>query len=876
MERIIPKNTKVTTTIWKNFTLGDFIVAGICLAIAIMIAYSDIPQRIAFVIVLVVLSCFLYFPTPDDSRLWHFLEAAISFTFAQKKYTGVLAKRLSPYLEIKDDGLIVYPKYYARVVSVGQLEFSILDEEEQNSKISIFENVLRLADCDMSFDIVKIDRPLILDSLSESLFKRIERTEDDAKRKILLARIDQIDNINNLAKVYKPFFYLVFYCDNLDELNVVASRAINYLGSCEIGGDVLNGRETVKFLKYSHTRFFDEREVESLPPEKYIEFITPKNVQFKSRNYTIDGIQAFTLAVADYPVSINNAWGAELFDIDNAKIVLKIRPVERSKATKRLDKAVKEIGSHEDSIKKASEIVASESHMETMVSTLQSLERANETLSDCSLMITAYNNDLENYKTFRRTLRHQLNTYGFGISSLTFRQIPAFFSSNISRIQTLKRLERGITSSSLSAVFPFVSTDVLDCPDGVVLGHDASERFPVALDISKRDGKVYTNSNCLILGKPGSGKSYAAKTIVSNLFANDWRLFIFDVENEFSTLCSSLGGEKIDVGAATQGRINPFHIYGLLTDDGNVASTESVFQNHLLALESFLKITLDGIASDTLEYINNLIVETYNSRCITEKTDCSSLSPDDFPVFDDLMKLIHQKLDNQNKVQSPLNLQNLQRAETYITKFATGGRYSTLWNGFSTLRPDNQLTVFNFQSLLANKNHIVANAQMLLVMRFLEQEVINTRDKNRNREELIRTVILADEAHAFTDPKFPIALDFFYQMAKRIRKYAGSLFFITQNLGDGTATPEVASKTKAIFANCQYSFIFNLAPSDIQSLVLLYSNSGGINYQEQCEITNNPQGTCFLISAPRERVSISFVATPVVENLFIRNDEKKL
>ncbi|MDR3185827.1 MAG: ATP-binding protein [Christensenellaceae bacterium] len=876
MSRIIPKNTKVTPTIWKGFTIGDFIVAGVCMIITVMVAYSDIPQKTLIVMAFCVLSVSLFIPLPENGKIWHLIGSIVSFAFVKKNYTNAYVKQLVPYLEIQDDGLIVYPKYYSRVVSIGQLGFYILDEDTQDSKIAIFEHILRLADSGMCFDLVKIDRPIVLDAFSESLFSRIEKTKNNVKREILIDRIAQIDNINNLDKKHHAFYYLVFYGDSKKELDEIIHNADNLLNVCEIGGDILNGKETVKFLKYCHTRFFDEREVDGISPDKYIDYITPKEIRFNINGYSIDGIDAHTLAVADYPVSVNNAWGADLFDIDNTKIVLKIRPVERIKATNRLDRAVKELGSRDDTLKKASEIVAIENQMETMISTLQSLERENESLFDCTLTITAFNNDFENSRSFRKSLRRQLGASGFKISSLTFRQIPAFFSSNISRIRTLKRFERGVLSSSLSAVFPFVSPSILDTPNGVILGHDPTGRSPVALDISKRDGKMYTNSNCLILGKPGSGKSYTAKTIIANLFADDWRVFIFDVENEFSTLCASLAGEKIDVGAATQGRINPFHIYGLLTDDGNVASTDSVFQNHLLALESFFKITLDGIAPDTLEYVNNLIVETYMSKNINERTDCSKLLADQFPIFDDLLSIIHTKLNNTSNIVNPLNLQNLQRAEVYISKFAAGGRYSTLWNGVSTLRPDNQLTVFNFQSLLANKNHTVANAQMLLVMRFLEQEVINTRDKNKNKDKLIRTVIVADEAHAFTDPKFPIALDFLYQMAKRIRKYAGSLFFITQNLGDGTATPEVASKTKAIFANCQYSFIFNLAPSDIQSLVSLYSNSGGINHAEQTEITNNPQGTCFLISAPRERASITIVATSVIENLFIRKDEKQL
>ncbi|MDR0697453.1 MAG: DUF87 domain-containing protein [Christensenellaceae bacterium] len=870
--RVIPKNTKVKATIIKGLTMSDFVVAGFCLLFLGIIAFSSIPGKIFIVIGLAIPLGLLFAPITGEGRFYTHVGSVIQFLFAQKNYTGNEIKRLIPYTKIFDDGTIVYPDYFSKVISVGQIEFSLLTEHAQNNKISVLERLLRLVDDDGALDLVKIDRPLNLDPFSASLFEKVNLATADVKRSILKSRIEQIDRLNNLDKQYRPFFYFVFYGSTEKRLQETVSLAVSILHQCELVAEATNARETVNFLKYCNTRFFDEREILDVKPENFIDYIIPKKIKFSSSSYTADDVEAFSVAISDYPLSVSNAWGADMFNINNTKVVLKIRPIDRIKAIRRIDKAVNEIGSRESDIAKASEVVANESHLETMASTLQAIQNENESLFDCSITITAFNNNKEPSVAVRRAIRHKIISCGFKLSLLRSMQMQGFLASNISATRVLKRFERGINSSSLAAVFPFVSTSIIDMPDGIVLG---CNQYPVALDISKRDGN-HTNSNCLILGKPGSGKSYAAKTIITNLFADDWRVFILDVENEFSTLCNNVGGAKIDVGAATQGRINPFHIYGLLTDDGKTATSESVFTNHLIALESFFKITLEGISPDTLELVNNLIIESYSKRGISENTDFTTLRPDQFPVFDDLLSVVQSKLRNVKTTSNPHLTQNLQRAETYISKFATGGRYSSLWNGFSTLSADREFTVFNFQSLLANKNQIVANAQMLLVMRFLEQEIINTRDKNRDRKKLVRTVIVADEAHAFTDPKFPIALDFLFQMAKRIRKYAGSLFFITQNLGDGTANQEVSSKTQAIFANCQYSFIFNLPPQDIHRLVTLYEKSGGINTAEQDEITSNPQGSCFLISATRERASFSVVSTPVVENLFIRNDEKQL
>ena len=70
-----------------------------------------------------------------------------------------------------------------------------------------------------------------------------------------------------------------------------------------------------------------------------------------------------------------------------------------------------------------------------------------------------------------------------------------------------------------------------------------------------------TNSNIMIIGKSGSGKSHFTKKMVLRLLLQDIKTYIIDPEGEYKTLCKQLGGQMIDVGAAVDSRINPFHIF---------------------------------------------------------------------------------------------------------------------------------------------------------------------------------------------------------------------------------------------------------------------------------------------------------------------------
>lgn len=177
---------------------------------------------------------------------------------------------------------------------------------------------------------------------------------------------------------------------------------------------------------------------------------------------------------------------------------------------------------------------------------------------------------------------------------------------------------------------------------------------------------------------------------------------------------------------------------------------------------------------------------------------------------------------------------------------------------------------FDFQKLLANKNGLIANAQMLLVLKYLENEVIKNRDYNLKNGTDRKIIVVVDEAHLFIDEKYPIALDFMYQLAKRIRKYNGMEIVITQSIKDFAGTPETARKSMAIINVSQYSLIFPLSPSDMNDLCALYEKAGQINEIEADNIVHNERGCAFLISSPESRTNIRIVATPYFEKYSVK------
>mgnify|MGYP003292470649 CR=1 FL=1 len=869
--RVIPKKIKVKTNVWKCYSMKDILVAlFVFAAILLLITTGKWP----FAIVLGFIAVIMFIPT-SDGIFYNYIFENLKFLLGKKKFEASAAKEkervdfILSLKDIKENGMVVYKGgLYGRVIKLGQKNFKIEDEIQQDIDIDHLANAFKMLEETQSMDIVKIDRPVTLDKFSEELYGRLKTIREsfasdavkEMREGILSERIDRIDHMNNIIKQYASEYYAVVYGrDELDLENTAINIAAE-INKCGIATKILTKIPVAVFLKYSFSRNFDEREVVSIEDEKLVEWVKPKSVEFKSNKFIMDGTECSVMAVSEYPLNVRNAWGANIFNIPNTKAVLHFHPVDKFKAIHRIDKGISEMELKQITSENASETNTAQIHMRSMRSLLDSLQAENESLLDVTLTITAYN--YESNDSYKKAVRRALLSGNFKPSTLYGLQQQAFKSAEISPETYIKNYENGINSSSLAAVFPFVRTYVLD-EGGVMLGENSDNNYPFLLNIWKR-GNLYQNSNGMIIGQSGAGKSFFLKTFIINEWSNCSRIILLDPEAEYLALTNNLEGNIIDIGNAKKGRINPFHIYKILTEDGTPASPSITFNTHLKMLESFFKIVLADAPSDVVEMINNLVVEMYKKKGITEATDCCNFKPEQFPVFNDLMETLREK--KKHVENGTFEENDYRTAELYLEKFVKG-RYSDIWNAPSTLNVNADIIDFCFQSLFANKNNVVANAQMLLVFRFIEQEIINAREENRHGKNL-RTIIIVDEAHLFLDAKFPIALDFFHSMSKRIRKYNGSFIPATQNIADWNANEELRSKTSAILKNSQYTFIFKLSAPDMKDVLDVYKAGDSFNDEEQRMIISAVTGQVFFVGSTELRTCVKIAVGDFVKGLF--------
>jgi len=872
--RYIPRKTKVKMEFFKGITLTDILVGAIGVGGAFFFAISNLPYHWYFALAWICIIAMLFMPVDDELKLYGTIGLMIRFIAFKKKYnkddidkkTGKLRMReIIPYEGIIKDKFLDYKDYFGMVMEIQPIEFGLLDDNKQEMVVKSFANALRRLTPEQSASIIKTNKAIVFDDYVQCEDKKYdtlmelqyegEMTEEEvqARADVFEARVSQIEYMNREEKIYKDYFYIIVYDKDKELLESTIDGMINTIGNSVVpmNSHKLIGKELAAFLRSTYGKDFDERDLESTPVDQFTNWSMPESIIFKTQKTVINKQAYRSFVLTDYPLQVPNAWGAHFFMIGGTNVVMNIKQQQKGPAERKIDRAIVEMEAKMVNTLKSSKKLEQQTQLKTMKELLATLKSNNEQLFEMNTHILCEEGS-------KKEVRALLRQNGYKFSEMFGRQVDAFVSRNMSALDTVKNSLRDIPTTTLASVFPFISGALQD-EKGFYIGYN---EYPVFVNFFKRD-RERANSNVMIIGKSGGGKSYATKTLLTNLACDNSKVFVLDPEDEYTPLSYNMKGKVMDVGSSMSGRFNPFHIFTTLqSDEGGEDDSYSV---HLQFLEEFLSIILPGMPAEAFELLNAIVIEAYKEKGINSQTPLTKLKATDFPIFDDIYRLAQNRLKN---AQDEYFRNNIQSVITYISKFATGGRNSNLWNGPTSIETKENFFTFNFRSLLANRNSLVANAQMLLVFKYLDNEIIKNKDFNDKYSANRHIIVVVDEAHVFINPQRPIALEFMAQMAKRIRKYGGMQIVITQNIKDFVGSPEIARQSTAIINACQYSFIFGLAPNDITDLIELYRNAGGINQEEQDSIVTASVGQCFLITGALSRTSVKIEANEAVIKLF--------
>lgn len=861
MIRIIPPKAKASYSIYKDFNLFDLLLMTIDLLIIALIFSTIFPFVVKIIIgvILLALGLSLVVNLGQNKKGYDYFRNMVQFSI-RKKENPQISLQDELHVEFKEKN-IYFNKKYSTIVEITGIDFGIIPGEKQDY---IIDSIQKSFKAIKEGKIFKLNKPIdlsnyIIENGKKAEYwyeKQLNTNEEDIKNECQ-SRINILDNVAINLDYFqdnKSFiantFYLIQFDESEERLEENTTALIENFNS--VG---LNTKRLIEEnLKDVYTLFYQNEEL-----------IIPKVIE--KHNSLIIGDEEWRIAsFTNLPFQVGNAWAWKLFSIPNTKVVLDFAiQKDNLKVIKSINKSIRE---YEARYMEKGLTESAKLDIEVQYNALQNLLMAvklgNEEVHDVCLYIMYKKED---YKLVNETFRSE----GIFLDRLFHNQFESYLAMQPYNFYLSKynRQEiKNFNTSVLSSMFPFVSHPFLD-KEGDYLGYS---EYPIFFDLfhnlHTKGNKSRVNANMVILGKSGSGKSYFQKKLMMQQACNNTKIFILDPDNEYDYLANQLNGNWIDLGAVSnnQARINPFEIFPSLADtegeSGELDATKSF-------LEQFFNIVAPNLDDEARSTLNKCITKTYLKCKIDSFTDISKLKPSDFPTMSILKTVAEEWF---NSCDNDYDKLMLRKINNMLDDFVTGSK-ARLWNGATTLKLDNPFCVLNFQSLFGNSNDTIANGQMLLVMRFLNLEIMKNKAYNLKNNADNKIIIAIDEAHRFINPKFPVALDFMSQMTKQIRKYNGSIICATQNLKDFIGTdPRTLTPASAVINGCQYTALFGLNANDLEAVTKMYENyNGGLTAPEVQALSNAGSGDVLLLVDSNTRlkahIELYYNEDDVIENV---------
>ena len=358
---------------------------------------------------------------------------------------------------------------------------------------------------------------------------------------------------------------------------------------------------------------------------------------------------------------------------------------------------------------------------------------------------------------------------------LDFQQEQGFLSSLPLGLNQVE-IERSLTTSATAIFVPFTTQELFQSSgEALYYGLNALSNNLIMVDRKK-----LKNPNGLILGTPGSGKSFSAKREVTNIFlitTDD--IIICDPEAEYYPLVNRLKGQVIKISPTSPDYVNPMDINLNYSEDENPLSLKSDFILSLCELIVGGKDGLKPVEKSIIDRCVRLIYADYLADPVAEK----------MPILGDL----YDALENQEEKEA----QHIRAAlEIYVTGSLN------LFNHRTNVDITNRLVCFDIKEL--------GKQLKKLGMLVVQDQVWNRVTVNRAEKRSTRYYM--DEFHLLLKEEQTAAYS--VEIWKRFRKWGGIPTGITQNVKDLLSSREVEN----IFENSDFIYMLNQASGDRQIL----------------------------------------------------------
>ena len=723
------------------------------------------------------------------------IEAAIANAKRQDK-RHKSAQDSIPFQRMFPDGICrVTDTYYTKTIQFQDINYQLSQNEDKTAIFDGWCDFLNYFDASVHFQLTFLNMAASKDTYGTQITIPLRGDEDDAIRTEYTQMLrDQLAKGNNGLIKTK---YLTFGIDAdgiktaKPRLERIETDVLNNFKRLGVAAEPLNGTDRLRLLH-------DMLRIDDPAPFRFSwdwlassglsvkDFIAPSSFEFAKGNYF--GIGQKRGAVSFLQIlapELNDRMLADFLDMESSLIVtMHVQSVDQVSAIKTIKRKITDLDRMK--IEEQKKAVRSGYDMDIIPSDLatygaeakkllQELQSRNERMFLLTFLVLNIADSVPKLRNNVFQASSIAQKYNCQLVRLDFRQEEGLMSSLPLGLNQVE-IQRSLTTSAVAIFVPFTTQELYqNGSEALYCGLNALSNNLIMVD-----RKFLKNPNGLILGTPGSGKSFAAKREIANVFfvTND-DIIICDPEAEYGPLVERLHGQVIKISPTSPHFINPMDLNLNYSDDENPLSLKSDF------ILSLCELIVGG--KDGLQPVEKTIID----RCVrmVYRDYLNDPKPENMPVLEDL----YQELRRQEEKEA-------QYVATALEIYVTGSL--NVFNHRTNVDIQNRIVAFDIKELGKQLKKI----GMLVV----QDQVWNRVTVNREAHKATRYYI--DEFHLLLKEEQTAAYS--VEIWKRFRKWGGVPTGITQNVKDLLASREVEN----IFENSDYIYMLNQASGDRQIL----------------------------------------------------------
>lgn len=700
------------------------------------------------------------------------------------------AQQTIPYLQMFPDGICrVTEKRYSKSIVFEDINYQLAQADE---KTAIFENwcdFLNYFDSSVSVQLSFInqgtrraDAEKIIDIPQRNDAFQTIRSEYTSMLK------DQLDKGNNGLVKAKYITYSV-EAENMSAAKARLARIeTDILNNFKVLGVAARPMTGYDRLKTLHEVFHPNGEPfafswDWLAPSGLStkDFIAPSSFRFgEGRTFRMGGKLGAVSFLEILAPELNDRVLSDILDLENGVIVnLHIRSIDQSEAIKTIKRKITDLDKMRiDEQKKAVRSGYDMDIIPTDLATyggeaknlLQDLQSRNERMFLVTLLVVNMADTKRKLDNDIFAVAGLVQKYNCALTRLDYMQEAGFMSCVPIGINQIP-IERGLTTSSTAIFVPFITQELFQSGEALYYGLNA-----LSSNMILCDRKKLKNPNGLILGTPGSGKSFAAKREITNAFLiTDDDIIVCDPEAEYYPLVQRLKGQVIRISPTSKEYVNPMDINFNYSEDDNPLALKSDF---ILSLCELVIGGKEGLQPIEKTVIDRAVQSVY-------RPFLADPDPARMPILGDLYaELLKQPEPEAARVAAALEL------------YVSGSL--NVFNHRTNVELSNRLVCFDIKQL--------GKQLKKLGMLIIQDQVWNRVTVNRAEKKATRYYM--DEFHLLLREEQTAAYS--VEIWKRFRKWSGIPTGITQNVKDLLSSREVEN----IFENSDFVLMLNQAGGD--------------------------------------------------------------